>query len=76
MPEAVAATYLHRDKLMTSRSVLALPERRLKWYCVAARDLPVPREIETTARAFLSKAKLEGVNEFGLVLLHRCGPDF
>jgi len=36
----------------------------------------VPREIETLARAFLSKTKLEGVNEFGFVVLHRCGPDF
>jgi hypothetical protein len=76
MPKAVAATYLHRDKPVTPAPVLALSKRRLKWYRVAAPELPVPPEIDAMARAFLAKADLEDVSEFGFVVLHRCGPDF
>jgi hypothetical protein len=76
VPQAVSANYLHGDKLIAPGSPLELPGRRLKWYSVAARDLPVEPEIDAAARAFLAETELDGVSALGFVVLHRCGPDF
>jgi hypothetical protein len=76
VPQAVSATYLHRDKLVAPGSPLELPGRRLKWYSVAAHDLPVEPEIDAAARAFLVETELDGLSALGFVVLHRCGPDF
>jgi hypothetical protein len=57
-----------------AQAVLQLP--RLKWYCVAAPDQPVPPEIEAMARSVPAETDLQSVSAFGFVVLHRCGSDF
>jgi hypothetical protein len=76
MRESVHPGYVHRDKRVDPRPLLAAGSRRLKWYDVAAPDLPVPHDIHAMARSFLARADLEQLSKLGFVILHRCGVDF
>lgn len=76
MFESVDPSYRHGDKAVAARPVLAAGARRLKWYDIAADDLPVPKEVHAMARDFLAGADLSQLGELGFVILHRCGADF
>ena len=73
----VSAGYKHRRKVATPGEALALPGVTLKWYDLAAADVPVPVHIQQSARAFLRAEAKEGrlqlAGDAGFVILHRCG---
>jgi hypothetical protein len=76
MIESVDPSYVHRDKTIAAGQFLAAGASLLKWYDIAADDLPVPNEVRTMARDFLTHADLSQLGEVGFVILHRCGADF
>jgi hypothetical protein len=76
MPERVAPTYVHRDKQVLPGPLLTVGPRRLKWYDVAAPDLPVQADVHASARTFLIRTNLDQLGELGFVVLHRCGEHF
>ncbi len=76
MSDSVRPDYVHRDKHIDPRPFLATGSRLLKWYDIAADDLPVPAAVHAMARDFLAGADLSQLGELGFVILHRCGADF
>ena len=75
MSESVDLAYVHRDKRVAAGPLLVVEGRRLKWYDIAADDLPVPAEIHAMARDFLVRTDLSQLGELGFAILHRCGAD-
>jgi hypothetical protein len=77
---SVAASYVHRDKLITPCAPITLGGTRLKWYDLAVRDNPVEPDVAALARKHLLReanagaAQLKG--DLGFVILHRCGAEF
>jgi len=76
MSESVDLAYVHRDKRVAAGPLLVVEGRRLKWYDIAADDLPVPADVYAMARDFLTRADLSQLGELGFVILHRCGAEF
>ncbi len=76
MSDGVDPSYVHGDKRVAARPLLATGARRLKWYDVAVDDLPVPTDVHAMARDFLARTDLSQLGELGFVILHRCGADF
>ncbi|TCO62127.1 hypothetical protein [Actinocrispum wychmicini] len=74
--DAVAADYVHADKLITPGPQLDLPAGRLKWYDIARPAQGVDPTVAEQAREFLCSAELDGAGPLGFVVLHRCGPSF
>ena len=75
-----ARDYVHRDKVVTPRPLLALPESRLKWYDLARVEIPPPDGVAGEARDFLAREYAEGrlaiAGDLGFVILHRCSEAF
>jgi hypothetical protein len=76
MSQSLDPSYVHRDKAIAVRPALMAGARLLKWYDIAADDLPVPEAAYAMARDFLARADLSHLGELGFVVLHRCGADF
>ena len=76
----VDPAYRHRPKLVTPQAALELTGARLKWYDLAYAETPVPQEIRTLARDYLTTeseaGRLELDGDLGFVVLHRCNNDF
>jgi len=73
---SVAADYRHRDKLITPGEGIVFGGGRFKWYDIAPADESVPAEINALARAYLARQHVDFADEFGFIILHRCGADF
>lgn len=77
---SVAPDYLHYDKEIVPRDLIALPGTLLKWYDVQLAEEPVPDEIQRLARAFLNEEAatpaLDLRDQLGFAILHRCGEAF
>ncbi len=80
MPAAVAKDYRHVAKSATPRGVLDLPGVCLKFYEIAAPQMPVPAAIAQAAHVFvkgeIASAAANLADDAGFVILHRCGSDF
>ncbi len=76
----VQTGYRHRTKTIRPGPSIALGETVLKWYDIAPGDEPVPSELHVLARGCLHAAAdstlLELSDDFGFVILHRCGESF
>ena len=72
--------YQQGPKLIQPGPPLAVNGARLKWYDVAPADQPVPVEIGTMARAYLTAEgaadRLTFDQDLGFAILHRCGESF
>jgi hypothetical protein len=70
----VDAGYQHNPKRVTPLAPLDTSGAVLKWYGVFPEDRPIPAEITTLARQWLTNELEAG--GMGFVLLHRCGEEF
>ncbi|MGB2914179.1 MAG: hypothetical protein WBB81_11550, partial [Pyrinomonadaceae bacterium] len=68
---------MHYDKFIDSEDNLELVGSGLKWYNLAKKDEPVPREIVRLAKSYLQteaeNGTIRGLGEMGFIILHRCG---
>lgn len=71
----IDAGYRHNPKRSTPGEPLETPGAVFKWYGLHPDDRPVPEEISSLARAYLTTNPLEA-RGLGFVILHRCGKDF
>jgi hypothetical protein len=75
-----AASYVHGDKFVEPGEAIALPTAILKWYDLAARQMPVEADVRDLARRFLEReggsGRLDLGSDLGFSILHRCGAEF
>ena len=76
----VNPAYRHYDKVIRSHGVIDPRMGRLKWFDINRSDQPIEPDVRDLAQDFVSRKLNSDVSpsaqEFGFVLLHRCGEGF